>query len=163
MSFAIWSYCNNDPPSLPSQRKKFLVRDRNFLSEEEIYCHRKKFLEGSYLLSGPEIFCQRKKFFVGRKKNLDRVRNRFYEERGRNFFSEQTKFIRGRNFLSKEEISCQRQKCPITRRNFLALDEISCHRKELIFQITAIFNAPVAYDSRCFGRNFRLKVLAPTE
>ena len=69
----------------------------------------------------------------------------------------------GVNFLSQEEISCQRQKCPITRRNFLPLDEISCQRKKLFLQITAILNAPVASDSHCFGRNFRLKVLAPTK
>ena len=71
--------------------------------------------------------------------------------------------VTGRNFLSQEEIPCQRQKYPMTRINFLALDEISCHRKKLFFQITAILNAPVASDSRCFGRNFWLKVLAPTK
>ena len=111
---------------------------------QEIFsCHRKKFLvSGRNFLALEEISCHRKKLFVkGIYKYL----------------------VRETNFLSQEEISCQKQKNPITRRNSLPLDEIYCQRKELFLQITAILNAPVASDSRCFGRNFRLKVLVPTK
>ena len=77
---------------------------RNFLSEAEISCHRKKFLATEQnFLSQEGISCHSYKFLIS-----------------------------GRNFLSQEEISCQRQKCPVTGRNFLALEEISCHRKTLL-------------------------------
>ena len=77
-------------------------------------------------------------------------------------------YIKGRNFLSKEIISCCRQKFLYTERNFLSEAEMSCHRRKFPVtrknfitrrntQITAIS------DSRCFGRNFWLKVLAPAK
>ena len=92
--------------------KKLRATGRNFLSQGEISCDRKKFPDdlslhqtkyyvmGKIFLSLAEISCHRKTFPV-----TERI------------------------FISKAKISSHRQKFPYTRRYFLSQDEISCYRK----------------------------------
>ena len=113
------------------------------MSEVEISFHRKKFL------------CIRRNFLLQKETSCH----------GKEFHA----IVR--NFLSQEEISCQRQKCHVTGRNFLSQKETSCRRNELyatveknlsqeeIPKLPLFWTSFVASDSRCFGRNFWLKVV----
>ena len=73
----------------------------NFLSHEEIYCHKRIFL------SKEEISCHGKVFPV----------------------AERIFISKDKNFKPKVEISFYKKKFPITKRDFLSHNEISCHRK----------------------------------
>ena len=114
MSFAILIYCNNDSPSLPSHRKKFLVSARNFFPEEEIFCQRKKFIVGRKIfLTEEEISFQSKKIYQ-RKKFL----------------------VKGKNFLSLEAIYCQKTiilvKFSVIERNVLSKEDFYSQMKKFI-------------------------------
>ena len=79
------------PYSHFSHVNKFLVTGRNFLSQKEISCHRKKLrARKRNFLSQEQISCDRKKFPVT-----------------------------GRYFLSQEETLCHRKNFPFSRTSFL--------------------------------------------
>ena len=95
---------------IPSHRKKFPVTGKNFLSEKDISCYRKK--------------CHRKKFHI----------------RGQNFKPEEDiswgkKYpFKGRNFWSQEGMPCHRKKYPFTRKKSLSKNKIFCCSKK--FSVT---------------------------
>ena len=120
-------YCRNILCRKEILGKKLRATGRNFLSQEEISCDRKKFLvtgrhfltqdvTGRHFLSQEENSCPRKNFHLKGQ--------HFKPQEKMSYNTKKFPFAR-RNFLSQEEIPNLRRKFP---------DEISSHRTK--FSVT---------------------------
>ena len=142
-----WNYRTLSQILKDSSNEIFHVTGGNFLSQEEISCHKKKFLvTGRNILWLEESCFGMKKFPVTQEISCDRKK---FPVTGRNFLWGEETSVAGSNFLLEGEISCHKKIAQM--KFFMSQEEISCHKKKLIVtERNCLWQEEFSFDMKKF-------------